>query len=564
MTFKELYLSGQIPFEEIDRYISRWNRSDDERTLAKYLGLNAEEEDVWIDDSDEALKEMLDKRERVAGTPVTLGKTDIIVNKNGFGALPIQRISFDDAKVLLRKAYDAGVRFFDTARFYTDSEEKIGYALSDVREHIYIATKTAATTAEGFWKDLETSLHNLKTDYVDIYQFHNPAVCPKPGDGSGLYEAMLEAKEQGKIRFIGITNHRMSIAEEAIESGLYDTLQFPFNYLSTEREIALAKACAEHEMGFIAMKGLSGGLLTNSAAIYAYMAQFENVLPIWGVQKESELDEFLSYIGNPPELTDELKAVIEKDQKELAGEFCRGCGYCMPCPAGIEINNCARMSLLLRRSPSARYLSPEGQAKMKKIEDCLHCGHCKSMCPYGLDTPKLLEENYKDYKEVLAGKKPAPRMSARGAFEQIDVTLIYAARTLGFSESRIFWRVILPSAMPGVLSGAILAFARGLGEFGATAMLAGNIAGKTQTLPLAIYSQVAAGKMSMAYQYVWIIVVISFLVVVLMNVLLRRDMRGRSNHKKKDNSVEAGGQDAKVSVELFADREADAQKGGAR
>ena len=140
---------------------------------------------------------------------------------------------------------------------------------------------------------------------------------------------------------------------------------------------------------------------------------------------------------------------------------------------------------------------------------------------------------------------PLMYRAARGAFEQVDVTLIYAARTLGFSESRIFWKVILPSAMPGVLSGAILAFARGLGEFGATAML-------------------AAGKMSMAYQYVWIIVVISFLVVVLMNVLSRRDMRGRNNHKKKDNSVEAGGQDAKVSVELFADREADAQKGGAR
>ena len=198
MTFKELYLSGQVPFEEIDRYISRWNRSDDERTLAKYLGLNADEEDVWIDDSDEALKEMLDARERVAGTPVTLGKTDIIVNKNGFGALPIQRISFDDAKVLLRKAYDAGVRFFDTARFYTDSEEKIGYALSDVREHIYIATKTAATTAEGFWKDLETSLHNLKNQTT--WTFTSSTIrqsCPKPGDGSGLYEAMLEAKEAG-------------------------------------------------------------------------------------------------------------------------------------------------------------------------------------------------------------------------------------------------------------------------------------------------------------------------------------------------------------------------------
>lgn len=404
MNFKEMYLSGQIEFDEIDRYISRWNRSDDERTLAKYLGLNAEEEDAWISDSDEALKEMLDSCGRVKGTPVTLGRTGIIVNKNGFGALPIQRIGKEEAAALLRKAYDAGVRFFDTARAYSDSEEKIGFALKDVRENIYIATKTMADTPEKLRRDLETSLELLRTDYIDIYQLHNPAVCPKPGDGTGLYEALLEAKNQGKIRFIGITNHRIGVAEEAIESGLYDTLQFPFNYLSTEREIALAEKCREREMGFIAMKGLSGGLLTNSAAVYAYMAQFENVLPIWGVQRERELDEFLSYIENPPVLDEELRAVIEKDRRELSGEFCRGCGYCMPCPAGIEINNCARMSLLLRRSPSAGHLSPEGQEKMKKIEGCLHCGQCRSKCPYGLDTPRLLEENYRDYMEVLAGK----------------------------------------------------------------------------------------------------------------------------------------------------------------
>ena len=404
MTFKERYLQGEIPFEEIDDYIIRWNESDELCTLREYLGLNEEEEDVWIEESDDALWDLLDSYEKIPGTPVTLGRTGMIVNKNGFGALPIQRISFDEAAKLLKKAYDAGVRFFDTARYYTDSEEKIGYALSDVREKIYIATKTGAKTAEDFWKDLETSLNHLKTDYVDLYQFHNPPFCPKPGDGTGLYEAMLEAKAQGKIRFIGITSHRMAVAEEAIESGLYDTLQFPFNYLSTEREIALAKSCAEHEMGFIAMKGLSGGLLNNSAAVYAYMAQYENVLPIWGVQTEQELDEFLSYIGNPPVLTDELKAVIEKDQKELSGEFCRGCGYCMPCPAGIEINDCARMSLLLRRSPSAGHLSEAGQARMKKIEGCLDCGQCKSKCPYGLDTPRLLKDNYKDYMEVLAGK----------------------------------------------------------------------------------------------------------------------------------------------------------------
>lgn len=401
MTFKELYLSGQIEFEEIDRYISLWNRSDDERTLAVYLGLNAEEEDVWIEDSDEALKELLDRHEPVCGTPVTLGRTGIIVNKNGFGALPIQRVSLEDSAKLLRKAYDGGIRFFDTAHNYSDSEEKLGYGLSDVRHQIYLATKTAAQTPDEFWRELEISLCLLKTDYVDIYQFHNPKVCPKPGDGSGLYEAMEEAKAQGKIRFIGISNHRMEVAEDAIESGLYDTLQFPFNYLSTEREHRLVTACAEKGIGFIAMKGLSGGLLTNSAAVYAYMNQYENVLPIWGIQRESELDEFLSYIDNPPELTEELKALIEKDQRELAGEFCRGCGYCLPCPAGIEINNCARMSLMIRRFPSEPYLQKEWQEKMGRIEDCIHCESCKSKCPYGLDTPGLLERNYRDYKEIL-------------------------------------------------------------------------------------------------------------------------------------------------------------------
>ena len=220
-------------------------------------------------------------------TTVTLGKTGITVNKNGFGALPIQRITKEEAAKLLRKAYDGGITYFDTARAYSDSEEKIGYALSDVRNHIYLATKTAATTAEGFWKDLETSLRLLKTDCIDVYQFHNPAFCPKPGDGSGLYEAMLKAREQGMIRYIGITNHRMAVAEEAVESGLNDTLQFPFNYLSTERELALAEACRKQNMGFIAMKGLSGGLITDSAVIYAWMLSHENVLPIWGVQREA-------------------------------------------------------------------------------------------------------------------------------------------------------------------------------------------------------------------------------------------------------------------------------------
>lgn len=335
---------------------------------------------------------------------VTLGKTGITVEKNAFGALPVQRIGRQEAVRLLRRAYDGGITFFDTARWYTDSEEKVGEAFAGMREKVYIATKTGALNAADFQKDLETSLRNLRTDYIDIYQFHNPAFCPRPEDGSGLYEAMLKARDQGKVRHIGITNHRLNVAREAVESGLYETLQFPFCYLAAEQDIELVKKTAEADMGFIAMKALSGGLITNSATAYAYLAQYENVLPIWGIQRESELNEFLSYIGQPPVMDGELEAVIARDRQELQGDFCRGCGYCMPCPVGIEINNMARMSLMIRRAPSEAQLTPEMQEKMHKIKECLHCGKCRSKCPYGLDTPALLAKNYQDYLEILAGK----------------------------------------------------------------------------------------------------------------------------------------------------------------
>lgn len=330
-----------------------------------------------------------------------LGKTGLEVNKNGFGALPVQRIEKKEAVYLLQKAFYHGINYFDTARMYTDSEEKMGAAFAHTRERIVISTKTGANNAEGFWADLEESLRNLQTDYIDIYQFHNPAFCPKPGDGSGLYEAMLQAKEQGKIRHIGITNHRYRVAEEAAESDLYETVQFPFSYLSGGTERKIVDLCKEKNIGFIAMKALSGGLITDSALAYAYLSEFGHVEPIWGIQRETELDEFLSYQDCPPVMTEERKKKIEKEKEELAGDFCRGCGYCMPCPAGIEINNCARMSLLLRRAPKEGYLSEEWQEKMKKVEECLHCGKCKEKCPYGLDTPALLGKNYEDYKSFL-------------------------------------------------------------------------------------------------------------------------------------------------------------------
>ena len=335
---------------------------------------------------------------------VTLGKTGITVCRNGFGALPIQRIGKEDAAYLVRKAYENGVNFFDTARVYTDSEEKLGYATSSFRDKIYIATKTAAKNGEDLKKDLETSLSLLKTDYIDIYQFHNPPFCPKPGDGTGLYEAMLEAKKEGKIRHIGITNHRLGVAKEAIESGLYETLQFPFSYISGEKEMELLSMCRERGMGFIAMKGLAGGLLNNSRVCYAFMSQFDNVLPIWGVQRERELDEWLSYNDNPPVMDEEVKSIIEKDRKELSGDFCRGCGYCMPCPMGIKISECARMIQMIRRSPSESQLSAEAQAMMANIHNCVKCGKCMDKCPYSLPIPTLLEKNLEDYEAIVEGR----------------------------------------------------------------------------------------------------------------------------------------------------------------
>lgn len=332
---------------------------------------------------------------------ITLGSTGIVTSKNGFGALPIQRVDFDYAAMLLRKAFDNGITFFDTARFYTDSEEKIGRALSDVRDQIFLATKTMVQDGEKFREELNISLDLLQTDYIDVYQFHNPKFCPLPGDGTGLYEAAVEAKEKGQIRHIGITNHRMAVATEAAESGLYETIQFPFSYMATKEEEALVKLCAERNIGFIAMKAMAGGLVSSSAAAYAFLAQYDNVLPIWGVQKEEELDEFISYAEKPPVLDEALSAIIEADRAALSGEFCRSCGYCLPCPAEIEIPNAARMSLMLRRAPLSVYLNEEWQGKMKKIEKCVECNHCKEHCPYGLDTPRLLKDNLADYKTFL-------------------------------------------------------------------------------------------------------------------------------------------------------------------
>jgi len=330
---------------------------------------------------------------------IRLGRTNLLVSRSGFGAIPIQRISYEEAGRLLRKAYDHGMNFFDTARGYTDSEEKIGVALSDVRKGIIIATKTHAGDKEAVLRDLETSLRNLRTDYIDIYQIHNPPKLPDQDDPSSAFSGLLEARKQGKIRFIGITNHRLEVVLEAIATGLYDTMQYPLSALSTAADLKVIEACRKHDLGFIAMKALAGGLLTNAAAAFAFLRQYENVIPIWGIQTESELDEFLVYEKQPPVLNKMMWQLIEQDRAALSGSFCRACGYCLPCPAGIPIPMAARMSLLLRRMPFQQFMKDDWHKQMMLIKDCQDCGQCKEHCPYHLDTPVLLREMLEDYEE---------------------------------------------------------------------------------------------------------------------------------------------------------------------
>jgi len=336
---------------------------------------------------------------------IRLGRTNLMVSRSGFGAIPIQRINDEDSTSLLRAAFDGGINYYDTARGYTTSEHKIGLALGDVRDKIIIATKSGAQTGEQLEQNLETSLSELGIDYIDVYQFHNPSFIPRPGEANGLYDAAIRAKESGKIKHIGVTSHRLDLSIEMVKSGLFETIQFPMSSLAADDEIELVKLCKEKDVGFVAMKGLAGGLITNAKTTFAFLRQFDNVVPIWGMQYMSELEEFMRYEKNPPVLDDEMWEIIKQDRAKLCSDFCRACGYCLPCPAEINIPMAARMELLLGRADWRSLSNKNGQEMMGRINNCINCRHCADHCPYHLDTPELLKANLAYFEKFVAEHK---------------------------------------------------------------------------------------------------------------------------------------------------------------
>lgn len=332
---------------------------------------------------------------------VRLGRTEMMVSRVSMGCIPIQRLSKEGAVNLLHRAYDYGINFYDTAHVYTDSEEKLGLAFSgEKRGKIFIASKAMATTYEAAKSQIDESLRRLKTDYLDIIQWHNPTNLDDFQSNGGPYQAFVEAKQAGKARFIGVTNHNLGRARTAIDSGAFDTLQFPISVLSSQEELDISFKTRDSGLGFIAMKGMAGGLLDDGRIPFAFLNQFPHIVPIWGMEKASELDQFIQLARNPEPFTGAMQAEADQLRKEYGDSFCRSCGYCMPCPAGIQLPTVMRIVRLIKRSDPIAQFTPQRLAEIQAIDGCQSCGQCQSRCPYNLDIPRVLKEQQAGYMEL--------------------------------------------------------------------------------------------------------------------------------------------------------------------
>ncbi|MDR1777743.1 MAG: aldo/keto reductase [Desulfovibrio sp.] len=332
---------------------------------------------------------------------ISLGKSGLSVRRPAFGALPLQRLETSEAVALLRAAADGGMNFFDTARAYSDSETKIGLAFEGRRASALIATKSTGGNRAAIEADLAKSLVELRSDYIDLYQLHNVKDVPRPDDGTERWETLDELKRKGVIRAMGVTSHSLEAATQAAQSGLYDTVQFPFSLLATEGEEELTRICKRNKVGFIAMKALAGGLIVNIPAAFAWLRSFDNVVPIWGIQAKTELEQFLSLDASPPKLDEALQKAVAEEREALQGRFCRSCGYCLPCPQDILIPQIARLDRLLRRGLWRQYAEQGWVEKMRTAKTCLHCGECATRCPYGLNPEQLVADNIVDYEKFM-------------------------------------------------------------------------------------------------------------------------------------------------------------------
>ena len=330
-----------------------------------------------------------------------LGKTGLKVSEASFGGIPIIRLSVEEAVKVLHRAFDRGINFFDTANAYRDSEHKFGRAFHDRRERVILATKTGRRDGAGVLEHLENSLRMLETDYIDLYQLHQVAqekdweAAAAPG---GALDVILKAQAEGKIRHVGVTSHSLPMAIKLVKSGLFATVQFPFNFIEDAARNELFPAALEGGMGILAMKPFAGGVLDNATLVFKFLRQYPDAIPIPGFDSIEAVDEIVDLYMNPNSVDSSDLALMDQYRAELGQRFCRRCEYCLPCPNGVAITGAMGYRLTVAR------LSPKGAVGfsgrfMDTVANCTQCGVCATRCPYELDIPAILKQHYDLYEE---------------------------------------------------------------------------------------------------------------------------------------------------------------------
>ena len=322
-----------------------------------------------------------------------LGKTGLKISRLGFGGIPIQRIDAEGTKKLMRELLEAGVNFIDTARGYTVSEEYLGYALEGIRDKFVLATKSMSRDKEGMAKDIETSLKNLRTDYIDLYQIHNatPEQLEQITAPGGALEALQEAKAAGKIGHIGLTAHSLDTFKLALEADWVETFMFPYNIVETQAE-SLVKQCAQKGIGFICMKPLAGGAIEDATLALRWICANEAVsVVIPGMADPKELEQNQAAVNDTAPLSAEENAKVLEIRSTLGTNFCRRCNYCQPCAAGINISACFLFEGYLSRYGLGEWAKGRYDAMGKHASDCIGCGACEDRCPYNLPIREMLK-----------------------------------------------------------------------------------------------------------------------------------------------------------------------------
>jgi predicted aldo/keto reductase-like oxidoreductase len=338
-----------------------------------------------------------------------LGRTGLKVKSLGFGGIPIQRISEEEAVRVVRRCYELGINYYDTARGYSVSEERIGKALEDVREKVVLATKSGRRTAEELWDELQTSLRNLRTDWIDVYQLHNVSdmeTWKKIKGPGGALEALYKARDEGKIRHLGITSHDPAVLAEIVSEDIFETIMIPYNYLTIKPEEELLPLCKENNVGTVIMKPFGGGAFSNANIALKYVLSKDYVdVTIPGMMTIAEVEENKNVATGPHTLSQEELELIETDKVELGDQFCRACNYCQPCPQEIPITFVLRAESQFLKRMGWRPGTEERFAEaIEKAESCIECGDCETRCPYHLPIRQLLPERTASLANLLEAR----------------------------------------------------------------------------------------------------------------------------------------------------------------